>query len=120
MNDFGYGKYNVCLTTINAAGCLSQTCRSILITGGIDKINKLNEVSIYPNPNSGQFTITIENPKTDITIAVYNLLGEKLKVIETNPLKGIYPIDLNVANGIYMVKITNGGLTSSWKITINK
>ena len=120
LNDFGYGKYNVCLTTINAAGCLSQTCRSILITGGIDKINKLNEVSIYPNPNSGQFTITIENPKTDITIAVYNLLGEKLKVIETNPLKGIYPIDLNVANGIYMVKITNGGLTSSWKITINK
>ena len=53
-------------------------------------------------------------------MAVYNLLGEEIKVIETNSLKSNYSVDLNVANGIYIVKITNGGLTSSQKITINK
>ena len=120
LNDFGYGKYNACLTSVNAAGCLSQTCKSILITGGIEKLNKLNGVAIYPNPNGGNFTITVENPKSDIAIGVYNLLGELVKTIETNSLKSAYTVDLNVANGIYLVKVTNGGLTSTQKVTINK
>ena len=105
---------------MNSAGCFSQTCKSILITGGIEKLNKLNGVAIYPNPNGGNFTITVENPKSDIAIGVYNLLGEMVKTIETNSLKSAYTVDLNVANGIYLVKVTNGGLTSTQKVTINK
>ena len=114
------GKYLVCLSVFNAAGCFSQTCKEVTITGGIDKLSMLTGVKIYPNPNKGNFTVAVEDPKSDISITVYNLLGDVIKVIETSPLKSVYSIDLNTANGIYMIKITNGGLISTSKITVNK
>ncbi|MCC6180662.1 MAG: T9SS type A sorting domain-containing protein, partial [Bacteroidia bacterium] len=90
------------------------------ITGSVDKITKLSGVKIYPNPNKGNFTITVEDPKADIAISIYNLLGEVVKTIQTSSLKSVYSIDLNEANGVYLVKVTNGGLTSTQKVTINK
>ncbi|MFM9945143.1 MAG: PKD domain-containing protein [Bacteroidia bacterium] len=114
------GKYNVCLTVFNAAGCFSQLCKEVAISGSINPLNKLNGTNIYPNPNRGTFTVDIEDPKSDIAIAIYNLMGELVKSIETNPLKSTYSVDLSMANGIYIVKITNGGLVSNQKISIYK
>lgn len=118
--NFASGKYQACLAVVNAAGCFSETCKAISISGGVDKLNKLSGVKIYPNPNKGNFTVTVEDPKSDIAIGVYNLLGEVVKTVETTSLKSTYSIDLNVANGVYLVKVTNGGLTSTQKVTINK
>jgi PKD repeat protein len=118
--NFASGKYQACLAVVNAAGCFSETCKAISISGGVDKLNKLSGVKIYPNPNKGAFTVTVEDPKSDIAIGVYNLLGEVVKTVETTSLKSTYSIDLNVANGVYLVKVTNGGLTSTQKVTINK
>jgi hypothetical protein len=92
----------------------------VQISSGVDKLTKLSGVKVYPNPNKGNFTVTVEDPKSDIAIGVYNLLGEVVKTIETNSLKSTYSVDLNVANGVYLVKVTNGGLTSTQKVTINK
>ncbi len=114
------GKYIVCLSVFNAAGCFSQTCKEVTISGSIDKLSMLIGVKIYPNPTKGNFTVALEDPKSDISITVYNLLGDVIKVIETSTLKSVYSIDLNTANGIYLIKITNGGLISTSKITINK
>jgi PKD repeat protein len=118
--NFASGKYQACLAVVNAAGCFSETCKAISISGGVDKLNKLSGVKIYPNPNKGNFTVTVEDPKSDISIGVYNLLGEVVKTVETTSLKSTYSIDLNVANGVYLVKVTNGGLTSTQKVTINR
>ena len=118
--NFPSGKYTTCLAVVNAAGCFSETCKEVSITGGVEKLTKLSGVQVYPNPNKGSFTITIEDVKSDISISVYNLLGDVVKTIETSPLKSTYSVDLNVSNGVYMVKVTNGGLTSTQKVTINK
>jgi PKD repeat protein len=118
--DFGSGKYQACLAVINADKCFSETCKLVQISSGVDKLTKLSGVKVYPNPNKGNFTVTVEDPKSDIAIGVYNLLGEVVKTIETNSLKSTYSVDLNVANGVYLVKVTNGGLTSTQKVTINK
>ena len=117
---FPTGKYFACLSVVNAAGCTSESCQLIEITGGFEKLTKLTGVKVYPNPNRGNITVTVEEPKSDISISIFNLLGEIVKTIETNPLKTIYSVELNVANGVYLVKVTNGGLISTQKITINK
>ena len=118
--NFESGKYFACLAVVNAANCFSETCKLVNITGGVAQLTKLSGVKVYPNPNKGSFTVSIEDPKSDISIGVYNLLGEVVKTIETSSLKSTYTVDLNVANGVYMVKVTNGGLTSTQKVTINK
>lgn len=114
------GKYTACLAVVNAAGCFSETCQTINISNSVRNINKLTGFKVFPNPNKGNFTVSIEEPKSDISIAVYNVLGDVIKTIETNPLKSVYTIDLNVANGVYLVKITNGGLVATQKVTVNK
>lgn len=120
LNAIGFGKFNACLTVVNAAGCFTQTCKEIAITEGIENVSKSNGITIFPNPNHGNFDVTIADPKSDISIAIYNVLGDVIKIIDTNPLTAKYSIDLNVANGIYLVKVTNGGLISSYKINVNK
>ena len=118
--NFPSGNYVACLALVNAAGCFNETCQTIAITGGVDKLNKLTGVKLYPNPNKGNFEVTVEDPKSDISIVIYNLLGDVVKTVEANPLKSVYAIDLNVANGVYLVKVTNGGLVSTQKVTVNK
>lgn len=114
------GKYLACLAVVNAAGCFSETCQTINISAGVNNLNKLSGFKVYPNPNKGVFTVTVEEPKSDISIAVYNVLGDVIKTIETSPLKSTYAVDLNVANGVYFVKITNGGLVATQKVTVSK
>jgi len=118
--EYPSGNYQACLAVVNAAGCFSETCQMISISGSVNQLTKLTGVKVYPNPNKGSFTVTVEDPKSDISIAIYNLLGNVVKTIETSSLKTVYPIDLNIASGVYMVKVTNGGLTSTQKVTINK
>jgi hypothetical protein len=66
------------------------------------------DITLYPNPNSGVFTISVTN--TELTISdfeVYNVLGEK---IYSSPQQrtlspGNYQINMsNQPNGIYIYR----------------
>lgn len=114
------GKYLACLTVENSADCFDQTCQMITITGSVTNISKQSGISIYPNPNNGNFNIKIENPKEDISIKIYDILGNLVKIIDTDNLITSYNISLNTNNGVYLVKITNNGNTYTQKITLNK
>ena len=96
----------VCLTATDISGCSSQTCKNVSV--GILKVSKLDGFKLYPNPNTGSFTIEIENPAKEVSIEIFNLLGKLVKKVETSSSNSIYEIDLNSAEGIYLVKIKNG------------
>lgn len=114
------GKYTACLAVVNAAGCFSETCQSVLITGSVNKLTRLEGIDVYPNPNKGQFTLSVENPKSDLAIEILNLLGERIEKVDANPFKSVYELNLDVASGVYLIKVTNGGLTATRKITVSK
>ena len=67
-----------------------------------------NNMSVYPNPNNGSFTVSIELDKaTDIEITVYNIVGQKVHYKKAeNTANGTYKIDLtNQTNGIYFIQL---------------
>ena len=71
--------------------------------------------NIYPNPNSGQFTIELENVATNSSIEIYDGLGKKIvsKVMATNKTE----IDISMQpKGIYLVKVVNGNTVVTNKI----
>jgi photosystem II stability/assembly factor-like uncharacterized protein len=82
---------------------------------GLDAQNLLNDISVFPNPNDGQFTIQV--PKSKVyDIAVYNMLGEKIlderelktsqKTIEINDAKpGVYLLNISIDNQVISRKI---------------
>jgi hypothetical protein len=96
-------------------GC-TDTSSCVAITGvGINESTIFNEVSIFPNPNNGIFTLEVN--ADDATVKVMNTQGQiiLIKNILTNNAK----IDLsNNAKGIYFVTVTSENGVSTQKIIV--
>jgi hypothetical protein len=76
---------------------------------GIDEESLSGNISTYPNPSKGSFTLTSTSETDLLQLKVYDVLGKQLheqqvsgKVVEvnlTNALKGIYMVWVKAANG---------------------
>ena len=108
--------YKVCLKVTNLAGCTSQTCKDLTV--GIYTMSKTSGLKIYPNPNTGNFTVEIENSVKGASIEVYDLVGELVKKVER--VEKVTLIDLDVDSGIYVVRVKNNGIAYNMKVNISK
>ncbi len=67
--------------------------------------DELDNISVYPNPNNGQFTIQFLEEKPPFVVEIYNMLGQKIysKFNIQNPT-----FDVTIygqPNGIYLIRI---------------
>ena len=70
------------------------------------KENTLNtDLKLYPNPNNGNFNLIIENIEKELSLDIYNLLGEK--VYNQGITKQNSVLNLNLKSGVYFVNITD-------------
>lgn len=84
--------------------------------------NELNHFIIYPNPNTGTFSISINsNSFEDARLEVYNLQG-KIVYSKNIYLSGInqeFQVSIdNIISGIYLVKLTSESWSEILKILI--
>ena len=110
-------QYLVCLKAMNLAGCLSETCKNISV--GISSLIKPDAIRIFPNPNRGSFILYIQNPESELSIDIFNMLGEKIKSVVAYPNKFYYNINLEVSDGIYSLRGKNSGVFFNKKIVIS-
>lgn len=115
---FPSGKYTACLTVTNLAGCSSDSCIEIQITGGMQLFTKKTGINIFPNPNNGSFTIEIKEPHSSLVLEIYNQVGQIVYFSELNQPNNT--VDLNLGNGVYLVKVANGENTYRQSIIVNK
>jgi hypothetical protein len=96
--------------------------RQRLRSGGndnIDEIKAFADVSIYPNPSNGDFTIYFPENNRRCTIDILDING----CIVTQTATDAPQISLNMdveANGVYIVVIKNEDETVYRKIVVNK
>jgi hypothetical protein len=113
-------------TTYTAVGTDSNNCTGtatiqIKVSACLG-VNELNanqnyELSIYPNPSNGEFTI-----KADVNIHL-NLINELGQTIRTFNLSDLNNRQVNVtdlANGIYFIMGKNESVNVNQKIIVNK
>jgi len=109
------GKYNACLITTNLAGCHSDSCMEIFISGKISNLNP-SILKIYPNPNSGSFTFEIPYLSSNAQIQIFDCIGQlvysKSDIVNSNK------IDTNLIKGFYFIKIINGVTVHNQKVKI--
>ena len=110
---------------------------NISASTGIEEATANNGITIYPNPNNGNFNIDIKNGDTStslsnhtstgsvttekISINVFNSLGQSVYQVNNKTINGVYNIELlNQSSGVYFVQIIKGDKVYQKRITISK
>jgi len=118
MNIFTKGQYAIAQAVMSGPLLnlvASTTCNP---PNGIEEYLFSSSISIYPNPSTGSFTVSInQENSTHNTIEVLDLLGQT--VAKSNSDKQNNTIDLSgEPNGLYFFKITNDTYSIVKKIMV--
>ncbi|HTA28077.1 MAG TPA: T9SS type A sorting domain-containing protein, partial [Bacteroidia bacterium] len=123
MSSLSQGVYTITVT--DKHGCIDTLSKNLTCTparlDGLDKgtspecCGGLDNISLYPNPNTGQFILT--GLEQGMTIEMYDYTGRKVSGITANDIT----IELNISdqpNGIYLIRIldSSGNLVSRKKV----
>jgi hypothetical protein len=90
---------------------------------GIDDNKAFNHTLVFPNPSTGQFTLSLDlNRKYDVSVDVIDPLG---RMIQQSVLYGVMKKEINLDlskqdQGIYMLRIKAGNSTLFEKVTLLK
>jgi hypothetical protein len=86
-----------------------QLCRYSEFPFGIAQQSMMN-LSVYPNPTSGTFTVVLPKPTGNTTIEVYNSTGVLIRTQAA--VKNVNTVDLTGRNaGLYILKVVSNGQT---------
>ncbi len=91
--------------------------QSTATTTGIDKISASTQVSIYPNPNNGNFTIEtfVTTPQL---VEVYDLTG---RLVLSQNISGTATINgISLTDGVYNIKVSGNDNVVNKRIVISK
>jgi hypothetical protein len=112
-----------CCMVTEANGCTDSICLTIPIATGINELTDWNgQLTIYPNPNNGTFTILLPELTSNPSIEIYNMLGQKIfSQLTGNATKMIVNIG-SASTGMYLYRLLkeDGSLLDEGKIIIEK
>ncbi len=102
------------INTMRSGLLQSSGCTTV----GIDEQNFFENYSVYPNPANDEIIIISDFPATDVTVEIYNTLGEK--VISDRMINGEKIMNVSsLASGIYVIALSNDKVRGFKKIVVN-
>jgi len=119
----GAGSYSPLYTYTDANGCTGTAGVTIVVSEctGIAENNSASLVTLYPNPNNGQFNIVFGSDTVDVFVEITDVEG---RTVQTQQLNSVVAganntVSMeNAANGFYFVKVTANGTTTIQRISV--
>ncbi|NUM50234.1 MAG: T9SS type A sorting domain-containing protein [Flavobacteriales bacterium] len=112
------GTYTVTLIACNDCGCDTTTQVVTVLANSVNENFLQNVVSIYPNPNKGEFTISM-NGVANAQIEITTIQGQVVYTEKISANGSINKnIHLNNATGMYFVKIIANEQTMISKVIV--
>ena len=106
-----------------ASGNRTLTANFSPVTGIYNLQVDKNNISIYPNPTSGNFTLVVSDFKNEeMQVRIINAAGEEIYLLPKEKINGAYSKDIslqNISKGIYFVQIKTREGMAIRKIVIN-
>lgn len=110
------GTYDVTVTLSNDCGSTDVTEQFNVVNTLSVGENSIDGLTIYPNPTSGAFTVSISS-KAAATVSVTTLTGAQ--VIENRSFAGVVEMDATSwQSGVYFVQVVSEGKTSTHKVVV--
>ena len=101
--------------TLVGAATASDTGNGFVTISYIPPLSQV--IDIYPNPNSGVFTIN--GVRQEQMIEIYNCLGQKLQTFQASNI--FIQLDLSAyASGVYLVVVRNADGSQVWQTKVVK
>jgi subtilisin-like proprotein convertase family protein len=121
----GLGNHTIIYSFTDANACTASATQSLTVTDctGLEELGFAGQINIYPNPNKGEFFISIDDANfQSLQISLYDQLGREIysnlnKEVFGNFNKHVVLED--VAVGIYLLRLSNGEKMSSFRIIID-
>jgi hypothetical protein len=118
----GVGPHTVTYSYTDGNGCFGSFDAVITVNActGVNEPFVAAGMNVYPNPNNGSFTLTINDADyTDVTMELVTIEGQVIYSDKASNVKGVYvkQLDLSAhANGIYFLRVTADGQSYMQKI----
>ena len=118
----GVGTANLVYTYTDPNGCTATDGATITVSAcvGITEPFIAAGMNLYPNPNNGSFTLTINDANYEyITVELVTVEGQVIYSDKASDVNGVYVKQLDLtthANGIYFLRVTANGQTYMQKV----
>lgn len=116
------GQYSVRMTATTPCGNVTTTQTFQFWAVSVDPTSETFGMSVYPNPNEGQFTLQLgQMAGGDITISVKDLIGRSLRVIQDKVNGEQYRKQFNLNDlpaGVYLIQVDAGDTRKTMKIQL--
>ncbi len=124
-NSFGVGINEIWVEVTDQNSCSGYDTITVEIKDcyfGIDELLAKTDVQIYPNPNNGQFDLTINSPVSqNLNISIYTTTGDLVIKEHDLNIKGLYKKQINLnkqSSGVYSLVIQRDEYYKLKKIVI--
>lgn len=119
----GVGTWTITYTYTDATGCTYSHSQDVRVDACLDVpgLSWLNTLALFPNPNSGDFHINGWAPASgELSVTVYNQIGQVVasELIKTSQGEVSVPMNLNLAKGVYNVRIGDGVSVRTEKLVV--
>ncbi len=107
------------ITFTQTSGTGSSDCTFLQVK---EKLTNINSFAVYPNPNSGKFTISFNSDlQTSFKLEIINSLGQKVFLETINNLVDTYSKEINLleyGKGIYTISLSNNNQVAFKKVIV--
>lgn len=128
INTYEEGWYSATFQTSDNSGNESEPFTLLVHVSydygivGVEEIEGLNLLNVYPNPSTGVINIKVDAPSNEeVQIAVFDLMGSQVGALNTvSGMNNNWTMDLgNYASGVYMVRAVVAGKVYDQKVVIS-
>ena len=99
-------------------GATLNLCGS-LVTLSSNDFDSAPSISVYPNPNDGNFTVGLIENGNDARIAVYSMTGQQVFASDVKGFQREAQVSMaTVAAGVYMVQVQQGDQRMTQRIVV--
>ena len=108
-------------TPVNALGqqCWDYSNGILLTQIGTEEWEKQG-LGLYPNPNKGNFTVTVDNfTSNEISAQIFDVQGKEVYRVQSNEFDGKLLFDnVNLEPGVYQIRMENGDKLYRSKVVV--